>query len=108
MFSESISKKKLWQYVNIKINRTIHHYHVFSVISLLFEEILSELKDKGEIKIHNFGVLSLKHLKPRHYFDITRQQVMRSNGYRILRFTLAPRLKKKIISYLDTSTKEIT
>lgn len=104
--NESISKRKLWHYVNNKINRAIHHYHVLSVISILFDEILVELKTKGEIKIHNFGSLILKNLKPRRYFDITRQRLMESSGYKILRFNLAPGLRKKLISHLDQSPKD--
>jgi hypothetical protein len=39
----SISKRNLWHYVNVKIKRIIHHYHVLSVISILFDEMCSDL-----------------------------------------------------------------
>jgi len=87
------------------IHRTIHHYHVFSVISILFDEILIELKNKGQLKINNLGILTLKKMKPRSYFNIIEQKVMRAEGNRILRFTLAPLIRKKIVSHLDISGK---
>lgn len=56
----TISKRDLWRYVNRKIKRLIHHYHVFSVISLLFDEMVQDLRDGKEIKIANLGILVLK------------------------------------------------
>lgn len=104
--SNSISKRKLWQYVNQKTNRLIHHYHVLSVITILFEEMVKDLIKGQEIKIHNFGTLVLKVLKPRRYFDVTQQKIMQSKGYKIIRFTLAPTIRKKIVSRLDTTAKD--
>lgn len=100
-FNESIDKRKLWRYVNKKIGRTIHHYHVLSVISILFDEIVKDLKSERKIKIYNFGTLLSKSMKPRKYFNVRHQKVMESRGSRILRFILAPTLRKKIINKLD-------
>lgn len=97
----SISKRYLWRYVNQKINRTIHHYQVFSVITILFEEILTDLKNGKEIKIDNFGVISLEEMKPRKHFDIVRNEIRLSKGYQILRFFLAKSFKKKLCQELD-------
>lgn len=102
----SISKRKLWQYVNKKINRIIHHYHVLSVITILFDEMLIDLKNGKEIKIYNFGTLVLKKLKPRKYFNLIHKSVMVSTGYKILRFTMAKPIKKKILSRLAKIKKE--
>lgn len=101
----SFSKRMLWRYVNIKINRIIHHYHVFSVITILFEEMLSELKQGKEIKIFNFGTLKLKDTKPRKYHDVRLHQVMLSTGHRILKFTLASPIRKRLCFYLDKGDK---
>ena len=97
----SISKRVLWQYVNKKIRRLVHHYHVFSVMTILFEEMLKDLKSGKRIRIFNFGTLSLQKTKPRKYFDVRYQQVMQSSGHRILRFILAPTLSKKLRHHLD-------
>jgi len=104
--NKSITKRKLWHYVNLKIKRAIHHYHVFSVISILFEELLIDFQNKKEVKIHNFGTFSLKTLKSKKYFDLFKLAVLDSTPKRILRFTLAPRIRKKILRHLDTPDKD--
>lgn len=97
----SISKKVLWRYVNQKIRRMFNHYHVLGVMSILFDEMLRDLKCGKPIKIFNFGTLSLKETKPRRYFDIVQQRVMESKSHRILRFAMAPGIHKKLREYLD-------
>ena len=104
----SISKRKLWQYVNKKINRFTHHYHVLSIITILFEEMLVDLKRGKEIRIHNFGTLELKQLKPRNHFDVIKQKVVLAEPHKIIRFTLAPLIKKKLVAHLDKILQEIT
>lgn len=99
--SLSIDKRKLWHYVNLKLNRMIHHYHVLSVITILFDEMLKDLKNGKKIKIMNFGTLMLKDLKPRKYFDVRHQKVMQSTGNRIMRFVLVAPLRKKMTEHLD-------
>lgn len=98
---QSISKRSLWQYVNIKIHRFIHYYHVLSIITILFEEILTDLKRGKDLKIFNFGTLSLKQLKPRKYFDVRHQKVMQAKAHKILRFTLTSSVRKKLVKHLD-------
>lgn len=97
----SINKRTLWRYVNAKIKRLIHHYHVFSVITILFDEMIGDLLAGKDIKIANFGVLSLKSMKPRRYHDVVQKRVVLSKGHRILRFTLSPPIRKKLCDHLD-------
>lgn len=97
----SISKRVLWRYVNIKINRVIHHFHTLSVISILFEEILNDLKANKQIKIHNFGTLGLKVMPSRRYFHVKYKKIMEAKGKKILRFTLSPAIHAKIKKYID-------
>lgn len=99
--SLSVDKRKLWHYVNVKLSRIIHHYHVLSIITILFDEMLKDLKSGKKIKIMNFGTLMLKDLKPRKYFDVRHQKVMQSTGNRIMRFVLAPPIRKKLTEHLD-------
>lgn len=103
----SISKRVLWRYVNRKIKHAINHYHVFSVITILFDEMISDLIKGKTIKIFNLGALTLKQMKPRKYFDVRFQKVMNSEGHKILRFVLAPAFKKKIVAHvqLDKTSK---
>jgi len=97
----SINKRLLWQYVNRKIKRIIHNAHVFSVICILFEEILKDLNQGKEIKIANFGKFFIKEMKPRRYHNVRYMQIMQSSGYKILRFSLERLVRKKILDYLD-------
>jgi nucleoid DNA-binding protein len=98
---DSITKRVLWRYVNKKIKRTIHHYHVFSVITLLFEEMIKDLISGKEIKIHNFGILSLKQLPARKYHDVNERVVKQAIPHRILRFILSKKLRNKLRKHLD-------
>lgn len=96
-----IDKKSLWIYINKKINRAVHHYHVFSVLSLLVEEILQDLKQGKNIKIFNFGNFQLLKNKPMVITQVdTKQKVLIPGTYRI-KFKISPRLRKKISNYLD-------
>lgn len=97
----SINKRIIWRYVNKKINGIIHSYHVFSIISILFDEIIKDLKAGKEIKIFNFGLLSTKSTKPRMYHNVSSRTFMQSPGYKIIRFSLAPQIRKKICQHID-------
>jgi|SRR6185436_11548354 len=97
----SITKRILWRYVNKKINRTIHHYHVFSVITILFDEILNDLKLGKELKIFNFGRLVIKELPSRKYYNIHDKTIRISNSHKILRFILSSKLRKELKKQLD-------
>lgn len=97
----SINRKILWQYVNLKINRSIHHAHVLSVIVILFDEIIKELIRGNDIKIVNFGTLKLKEMKPRWYHNVKYRRLMKSESHKILRFTMAPKIRKIMCDFLD-------
>jgi|SRR6185369_4572689 len=103
--SLSVSKRDLWHFVNRKIKRLIHHYHVFSVISILFEEMVRDLKAGKEIKIVNLGTLMLKDTPPRKYHDVRFNQVMESPGHRVMRLFLAKPIRKKLCDSLDLDKK---
>lgn len=97
----SISKRSLWRYVNIKINRTVHYSHVLSVIAILFEELASDLDKGAEIKIFNFGTLFLKKTKPRRYHNVRYMCVMQSGSNKILRFIPSTKFRNKICNLID-------
>ena len=105
MLPLNISKRDLWRYVNRKIKRLIHHYHVFSVISILFEEMLRDLKSGKEIKVANLGTLILKDFPPRKYHDVRLHQIMISPGHRIMRLFLAKPIHRKLCQSLDLTKK---
>jgi nucleoid DNA-binding protein len=97
----SVSKRDLWHYVNRKIKRLIHHYHVFAVISILFEELVRDLRAGKEVKIVNLGTFLLKEMPPRRYHDVRFHQMMQSPGYRVMRLFLAKPIRKKLCESLD-------
>lgn len=101
MFTENISKRCLWRLINKKIKRLIHNYHVFSIISILFEEIIKDLIDGKSIKIHNFGILELVKTKPKKYHDVRFKKIMQSNGNMIMKFNLTRKIKKKLCAHID-------
>jgi len=91
-----LSKRDLWRYVNRRIKRLVHHYHVFSVISILFDEIIKDLKQGKSVKIHNFGTLSLQKTNPRWYHNVRKQAMQQSESHYVLRLFLAPAIRKKL------------
>jgi nucleoid DNA-binding protein len=97
----SVSKRDLWRYVNRKIKRLVHHYHVFAVISILFEELVKDLVAGKEIKIANFGTLVLKKTPARKYHDVRYHQMMDAPGHRVMRIFLAKSIRKKLCESLD-------
>ena len=104
----NVNKRHLWHYVNRKIKRLIHHYHVFAVISILFEEMAYDLKRGKEIKIANFGTFVLKDMPARKYHEVRFNKVMESPGNKVLRLFLAKTIKKKIVQSLKLDTvKEV-
>jgi len=100
MNQDNVSKRDFWKFVNSK-SHNIHYYHIGSIINILFEEIAEDLKNEKLIKIHNFGEISLQKTKPKKYFDVRYQQVMQSTGSKILKFSVASLLRKKLFSFLD-------
>ncbi len=97
----SISKKILWRYVNKKLNYSIHHYHVFSVISILFEELVKDLTSGKEIMINNFGTFVLQQMPDRHYHDFRDGTIKLGTGHKLLHMFLPDKLKKKLIQHLN-------
>ena len=101
MFLDNIDKRKFWKYVNKKMSRVIHHYHVLSIINILFDEMLIDLLKFKEIKIFNFGTFFIKKTLPRKYHNVKLKKVMKSNGNRIMKFNLSRKIKKNICKFID-------
>jgi nucleoid DNA-binding protein len=97
----SISKRELWRFVNHKIKHLVHHYHVFAIISILFEEMIKDLKQGKSIRVANLGTISLKPTKPRWYHNVYLRKMVLSPGHRVMRFVLAPTVHKKLVEFLD-------
>lgn len=94
------SKRLLWRYVNKKLRKVVHTYHVFAILSILIEELILDLKNDKEIKIFNFSKIYLHKTKPRKYFDVRYQKIMESQGSKIIKIELSKKLKNKLVKYL--------
>ena len=99
--SLSISKRDLHNYVNLKIKRMSHHYHVFAIITLLFEELIKDMIAGKTIKIANFGTICLKQMSDRHYMDVVYKQKMKAKGKKIIRIVLTKPVRRVLCAALD-------
>jgi nucleoid DNA-binding protein len=95
----SISKKIFWQYINRRVKT--HYKHVFSIVSILFDELKKDLIKGEEINIFNFGTLQLVITKPRVYHHVRLMCNMKSKGGKVLRFVLYPEIRDKLCGLID-------
>ncbi len=100
---KSVDRRFLWQYVIKKINKSIHHAHVMSVINILLDEVLGELVISKKIKVGNFGQLVLKKLKPRKHYNLHTKRFAMSKGNSIMRFELNKKFRQFVIKRLDVA-----
>lgn len=96
-----INKRLFWKYLNSRLSKKIHSYHVFAILSILLEELASDLKSNKIIKIFNFATISLEKTNPKKYYDVRFQKIMYSQGSKILKITLNKKVKKKLLEYFD-------
>ena len=99
--TKSVDRRYFMSYVSKKLKYTIPFYHIQSVISILFEELLEDLCAQKQIVIGNFGKLFLKQLKPRKHFNVTSGIFDTSPGNKVMRFKLDRKLRKILTANLD-------
>lgn len=99
--AENISRRTFAFYINKKVDHIIHSYHILSIITLLFEELLQDLKKKKEIKVFNLGSLFIEETKPRWYYDLFKKEKRFSSTNNIIRFVLCEKLNKIIQDNTD-------
>lgn len=97
----NVDKRGLWRLVNRKFKGLIHHYHVLAIITILFDEIVKDLKEGKVLRILNLGNITLKKMGPRYYHNVRQRKMVYSEGYKILRFSLSSKIRKKIFENLD-------
>lgn len=101
--NKSVDRRFLWQYVLKKINNSIHHAHVLSVINILLDEVLVELVESKKIKIGNLGEFIFQKLNPRRHFNVFTKVFEVSKGNSIIRFVLNKKLKKFLSNQIDVA-----
>jgi nucleoid DNA-binding protein len=89
-------KHQLFPLIQQKIRRTTHYFHILSVVNILIEEMISELKNGGKIKIGGLGTIKLNEYpaKVSHNVLTGRKQMMKTS--KRLRMELDKRLLKLI------------
>ena len=90
------NKTTLWKFVSKQINHKIHRLHVMSVVSILLEELIRELKLGNKINIGNFGTFELRELRPKKVRNIATKQIKFVGKTKALRL----KLSKKLLKYL--------
>lgn len=97
----NISNRLLCRYVNNRINFVVCSRHVLSILSILLEEIVKDLKDGKEIEINNFGTIYLTKVNPRYYHSVVTGGLVKSKEYRTLRFILSKKIKDFLLKFVD-------
>lgn len=98
---ENVNKRQLAQLV---AERLKHHYkieYVMNVISLFLDQFSVELQTLKPINIPCFGYFRIEKSKPRKFFHIGEQRFSVSRGNYLLKITIDPLLKRKIIRNID-------
>jgi|ERR1700722_2592493 len=96
--NQRYNKRKLWTLLIKELNHFVHSSHIYSVLNILIEEMISDLVSGKNIKIINFGSFSLKELKPRRYLDLATRRFKISGPSKALRFKISRNISKFINS----------
>jgi nucleoid DNA-binding protein len=99
--ANSTDRVALYKYINRKIKRKINHHHVFSVLSILFDELINDLAQDKKIKVTNFGIIGIRRSKPIRYRIKFRNKEIITRSKRKVYFKVAKNFKKKMIKFLD-------
>lgn len=100
--NQKYNKQKLWWFITRRINHSVHRLHVISIINILIEELVKELRIGNEIKLPNFGIFKIKELKPKKIRNIATKDIKFVKRTKALRF----RLSRKISKYLSNKSLE--
>jgi nucleoid DNA-binding protein len=96
--AQNVNKRKLWSLIIKDINYIIHYSHVFSVINILIDELVKELRNDKEIHIGNFGRFKLVDLKPKKIINIATGKIKFVKKTKALRFKISKKLIKLLFN----------
>lgn len=97
----NVDRRFLWQYVARKLKNTIPVAHVSSVVSILLEEMATELVTNGSIRIGNFGKFFFSTIIPHNRYNFHKFEKVMSKEHNILRFKLKKIVKIFLVKKLD-------
>lgn len=85
----------------VKINKL----HTLSVVNILIEEIITELKNNNKIIIRNFGYFIVNKLKPKKIKSIVNNKIKFVNSTYALRFRLYENIYNLIKQSVENEKK---
>ncbi len=96
---KSIDRRMLAKHIAKQIN--LDFKHVESVLSILIDEISKDIKNKGVIKIGNFGEIFMRFLGGRKRFNVATKEFSKSKDSSAIHFFIFKKMSKFIIKHLD-------
>lgn len=96
----SMSSLMLWRATNKKLQNAIHSYHVRSVLTILFEEIIVDLRARKDVRIKNFGMFRFAIIPSRVMKDLF-NRIITSQDRFCIKLDLAKSVYKYLIDNLD-------
>lgn len=99
-----INKHKLISYIQKDIDYAVSRIHLVSIISILIEELLAEIRNKKKLNIKNFGTFRISELMPRKIRSIKTGQIKFVRKVKILRFRLSKGISKYILKSGNNDT----
>jgi nucleoid DNA-binding protein len=92
----SFNKKQITSIVSRKLVDLVKSLHVYCVINILIEEMISELEKGKIINIPGFGMFELIEIKSKNAINVTTGQRMITRPTKSLRFRLADKFKEQL------------
>jgi len=96
-----INRKMFVRYVCRRLQFEIDSIHVACIAGILFDEIMKDMFNNKEIKIHNFAVLRLYQLSDQMGHDVVRRTTVVKKGVKVLRLILDEAIKNIVDLHLD-------
>ena len=100
-YSRSISKKKLSNYIYLKMGREISQKDIEAVLTLLAEEFRDFFPSGKQIIVRNFAKMVMKQNSPRKFYDIGLGQVRECKPYNRFFFKVHYNLRKFLKQNID-------
>jgi nucleoid DNA-binding protein len=92
-----ISRLKITEMVGKKLGYKINRFHIRAIVGLLVDEIIAELISGGQIKIDNFGMITLNKLKPRRIREVNSGKLKIASRTKAIRFKIDKNLNKYLV-----------
>lgn len=89
-------KHQLFPLVQEKIKSITHYFHIISVVNILIDEIIQELKAGKEVEIGGLGTIKLFSYPAKIGHNVLTGKYQKLKGTKRLRFVI----DKKLLKYL--------